>query len=194
MLARSTGSFHLLGGSTTAIPPPGKTQSRAAQTGAPERDSLSPLPSPLSPRAFTLVELLVVITIIGILIALLLPAVQAAREAARRMQCSNNLKQIGLALHNYHTAIGTFPSGYISAYGDPGYPSSNDLGPGWGWAAMMLPYIELGNLHDQIRFDEDIAHPDNAVVRRDDPATVPLSVGRRREDLHGRRRQRGGSP
>jgi prepilin-type processing-associated H-X9-DG protein len=90
------------------------------------------------------------------LIALLLPAVQAAREAARRMTCSNNLKQIGLALHNYHTAIGTFPPGYISAYTDPGYPSSGDLGPGWGWAALMLPYIEQGNLYDQIQFSVDI--------------------------------------
>ena len=116
-------------------------------------------------RAFTLVELLVVITIIGILIALLLPAVQAAREAARKMQCGNNLKQIGLALHNYETAVRAFPAGYISAFGTPGYPSSNDQGPGWGWAALMLPYIEQPGLHDQIQFDKDIADPANAVPR-----------------------------
>jgi prepilin-type N-terminal cleavage/methylation domain-containing protein/prepilin-type processing-associated H-X9-DG protein len=114
-------------------------------------------------KAFTLVELLVVITIIGILISLLLPAVQAAREAARRMQCSNNLKQIGLALHNYHEALGSFSPGYISAPGTG--PASNDTGPGWGWAATVLPFLEQGNMHSQIRFDKNITDPLNAVVR-----------------------------
>ena len=95
-------------------------------------------------RGFTLVELLVVITIIGMLIALLLPAVQAAREAARQMQCSNNLKQIGLALHNYHAMLGSFPPGYISTVGPNGV--ADDQGPGWGWAAMVLPYLEQENL------------------------------------------------
>ena len=116
---------------------------------------------PLS--AFTLIELLVVITIISVLIAFLLPAVQAAREAARRIQCSNNLKQIGLAMHGYHTAIGCFPSGYISAVGSGG--PADDKGPGWGWAALILPYLELDNVHDQIQFGKDIADPANAVVR-----------------------------
>ena len=113
--------------------------------------------------AFTLVELLVVITIIAILIALLLPAVQAAREAARRTQCSNNLKQIGLAMHNYHATIQTFPSGYISAVGSAG--PDDDRGPGWGWAALILPYLELNNVHDRIQFGKDIAAPANAVAR-----------------------------
>jgi prepilin-type N-terminal cleavage/methylation domain-containing protein/prepilin-type processing-associated H-X9-DG protein len=114
-------------------------------------------------RGFTLVELLVVITIIGILIALLLPAVQAAREAARQMQCSNNLRQIGLALHNYHAMLGSFPPGYISTVGPHG--AKDDQGPGWGWAAMMLPYLEQQNLHDQIHFDRDIKDGSNATPR-----------------------------
>jgi prepilin-type N-terminal cleavage/methylation domain-containing protein/prepilin-type processing-associated H-X9-DG protein len=116
---------------------------------------------------FTLVELLVVITIIAVLIALLLPAVQAAREAARRMACSNNLKQIGLALHGYHTALGTFPPGYISAVGPGENPGvrADDRGPGWGWAAMALPYLEQNNVSARINFSRDIADPVHAVVR-----------------------------
>ena len=90
---------------------------------------------------FTLIELLVVIAIIGVLIALLLPAVQAAREAARRGQCTNNLKQIGLAMHNYHTSIGALPWGH-------GYFGWND----WSSFAMLLPYMELNNLYNRINF------------------------------------------
>ena len=95
---------------------------------------------PCRQRGFTLVELLVVITIIGILIALLLPAVQAAREAARRMQCANNLKQMGLALHNYHDTHKIFP------YAAGGY------GTGWGWSAFILPFLESKSVHDEIDF------------------------------------------
>jgi len=93
-------------------------------------------------HGFTLVELLVVIAIIGVLVALLLPAVQAAREAARRASCSNNLKQIGLALHNYHDVQLTFPSGWLDN------PLVNE--EGWGWSALMLPYIEQGPLHGNL--------------------------------------------
>ena len=108
-----------------------------------------------------------VIAIIGVLIGLLLPAVQAAREAARRMSCSNNLKQIGLALHQYHAMLGSFPPGYISTVGPNETPGvvADDRGPGWGWAALLLPYLELGNVHDQIRFDKDITDPLNATVQ-----------------------------
>src|SRR5579872_4556597 len=96
---------------------------------------------------FTLVELLVVIAIIAILIALLLPAVQAARTAARRTQNRNNLKQLGLALHNYHDVNRTLPPGWVGVTG--GQVDWN--GPsGWCWAAMCLPYIEQGNLYKQL--------------------------------------------
>lgn len=109
---------------------------------------------------FTLVELLVVIAIIGILVALLLPAVQAAREAARRMSCGNNLKQIGLALHNYHDTYKAFPtirggqleSGtppWNSYPGCPGWFQS----AGWSWRALILPYMEQTPLHDAINFE-----------------------------------------
>ncbi len=94
---------------------------------------------------FTLVELLVVITIIGILIALLLPAVQAAREAARRSQCTNNLKQIGLAMQNYHDVFQCFPSGFIRQAG------AADNEGHWAWNALLLPYVEQTSLHEQLR-------------------------------------------
>ena len=98
--------------------------------------------------AFTLVELLVVITIIGILIALLLPAVQAAREAARRMQCSNNLKQIGLALHNYHSLMNAFPAGTVVRL-----PEGCSQGSCWGTSmfVVIFPYMEQSAIEEQYR-------------------------------------------
>lgn len=97
-------------------------------------------------RAFTLVELLVVIAIIGILVALLLPAVQAAREAARRMQCGNNLKQIGLAVHNYHDSYKTFPSGWIYS-GGPGNVANQET---YCWGTFILPFLEQQPLYDRL--------------------------------------------
>jgi prepilin-type N-terminal cleavage/methylation domain-containing protein/prepilin-type processing-associated H-X9-DG protein len=130
---------------------------------------ISRIPRP-RPRGFTLIELLVVIAIIGILIALLLPAVQAAREAARRTQCSNNLKQIGLALHNYIDSHGVFPPGYVSAIDrtvvdpcdqDAENSNSIDLGAGWAWGSMILPQMEQGNLYNSINFSLSVAYPAN---------------------------------
>ena len=102
-------------------------------------------------RGFTLIELLVVIAIIAVLIALLLPAVQAAREAARRAQCTNNMKQIGLAMHNYHSGIGTFPPGKAQAAATVPYTKF----AGWtDWSAqsMMLPYMEQVPIYNAINF------------------------------------------
>jgi prepilin-type N-terminal cleavage/methylation domain-containing protein/prepilin-type processing-associated H-X9-DG protein len=100
-------------------------------------------------RGFTLIELLVVIAIIAVLIALLLPAVQSAREAARRAQCINNLKQIGLGMHNYHQGVGSFPMGNAIAYSDPGVQTT------WGTfsaLSMMLPYVEQTPLYNSCNF------------------------------------------
>ncbi|TWT39247.1 DUF1559 domain-containing protein [Blastopirellula retiformator] len=107
--------------------------------------------------AFTLVELLVVIAIIGVLIALLLPAVQQAREAARRMQCSNNLKQIGLAVHNYHDTFNTLPPGGLWAYDVAWAFSDTNPAPGpnpqrGSILVHLLPFIEQGPLFDKIDF------------------------------------------
>ena len=102
-------------------------------------------------RGFTLVELLVVIAIIGVLVSLLLPAVQQAREAARRMQCTNNMKQLGLALHNYHDTFKTFPR-TPWWYNGGGGNQSTEFFSGFSWRTMILPFIEQGALHDQINW------------------------------------------
>ena len=95
-----------------------------------------------SATGFTLVELLVVIAIIGVLIALLLPAIQSAREAARRMQCANNLKQLGLAAHNYHGAHRHFPPGFMAIN------KSGQVSGGWAWGVFLMPHLEQSPLHD----------------------------------------------
>jgi prepilin-type N-terminal cleavage/methylation domain-containing protein len=108
--------------------------------------------------AFTLVELLVVIAIIGILVGLLLPAVQAAREAARRVSCQNNLHQIGVALHNYHSAFRQLPSGWVA-------DDQDHHEPGWGWAAAILPQIEGSAAYDGINFSLAIEEDEHEDIR-----------------------------
>jgi prepilin-type N-terminal cleavage/methylation domain-containing protein len=118
-------------------------------------------------RGFTLIELLVVIAIIAVLIALLLPAVQAAREGARRAGCQNNLKQIGLAFHNYHASNDVFAIGYIA------WPNANTnvTSPGWGWASAILPTMEQGVLYNATNISLPIEDPSNLTTR-----TTMLSV------------------
>ncbi len=114
-------------------------------------------------RAFTLIELLVVIAIIAVLIALLLPAVQQAREAARRSQCINNLKQHGLALHNYHDTYNVFSPGWIGAQANAAHME----GPsGFAWGAHTLPYIDQATLYSQINFNVSLLDPSNDVARK----------------------------
>ncbi|MEZ6060448.1 MAG: DUF1559 domain-containing protein [Planctomycetaceae bacterium] len=119
--------------------------------------------SVFSPRrhGFTLIELLVVIAIIAILIALLLPAIQQAREAARRTQCRNNLKQIGLALHNYHDIYGRFPPGYVARNVTNMDPATAETGPGFAWGTMLLPQLEQSPLFEHFEFSEDATDDHN---------------------------------
>src|SRR5262245_21114790 len=112
------------------------------------------MPVPRRRPAFTLIELLVVIAIIAVLIGLLLPAIQKVREAANRSVCLNNMKQIGLGLHNYHDSYGFFPPGGIA--GDKAVPQLGvPVGPRHGWAVFMLPYIEQDSLFKKYRVDLD---------------------------------------
>lgn len=115
-------------------------------------------------KAFTLIELLVVIAIIAILIALLLPAVQQAREAARRTQCKNNLKQIGLAMHNYHDVYNTFP--HNQNRWNNGVINNNQI-PQWSWLVAILPYIEQANLYKSFSYDVLVADGSGGTILGD---------------------------
>jgi prepilin-type N-terminal cleavage/methylation domain-containing protein/prepilin-type processing-associated H-X9-DG protein len=125
-------------------------------------DPPSAIRHPKSPQGFTLVELLVVITIIGILIALLLPAVQAAREAARRMQCQNNLKQAGLAVLNYENQYGMFPPSSCWPSGVSPYDSSQFGNLRADWVVLVLPFFELQSLHDTFDLTQAISGTSSA--------------------------------
>lgn len=115
-------------------------------------------------RAFTLIELSAVIDIIAILIGLLLPAVQSVRSAAQKTQRVNNLKQIGLALHNYEGIHRCFPAGYIDGNTNPDSTPDNDVGPGWGWCSRLLPLLEQDAVYQQIDFTKGVVVSSNLAV------------------------------
>ena len=113
-------------------------------------------------RAFTLIELLVVISIIGVLVGLILPAVQAARAQAMRLKCSANLKQLGVALANYTALHGGLPPGYYSRWNNL---VAVEYGPGWGWGSRILPELEQQALFNSINFGVSLADPVQATAR-----------------------------
>ena len=125
-----------------------------------------------SPSGFTLIELLVVIAIMGVLVGLLLPAVQAARAASRRMSCGNNLRQIGIAMQNHYAAQRVFPSGYESFPSSDGTapawahidPTTWDAGPGWGWGAQLLDYLEQNSISQGANFQEPFWEAEHAAL------------------------------
>jgi prepilin-type N-terminal cleavage/methylation domain-containing protein/prepilin-type processing-associated H-X9-DG protein len=120
---------------------------------------------------FTLIELLVVIALIGVLIALLLPAVQSAREAARRSQCTNNLKQLGIAMHNYESSFRCFPPAYLTRIGGGGVhgvpdPATRDAGPGWAYGTALLGFMEQVPLYQAMNVDLPCWFPENTTGAR----------------------------
>ena len=117
-----------------------------------------------SRRGFTLIELLVVISIIGVLVSLLLPAVQSAREAARRAQCTNNLKQIGIAMHNYETAQNSFPVGFLFPQANKTYPGVPVLHYRWSVLAQLTPYLDQTVLYNALNMNWPIAAGPSAVL------------------------------
>jgi len=128
--------------------------------------------------AFTLIELLVVIAIISMLLGLLLPAVQRVREAASRMQCQNHLKQLALALHNYHDRSGRFPPGYTS-----NSDSTDGTGPGWGWAAHILPDLEQDNIHRGLDLSLPLTAPQHGSFIAQNLAIFRCPSDRRQEPI-----------
>lgn len=114
--------------------------------------------------AFTLIELLVVVAIIAILMALLLPAVQKVREAANRMTCGNNLKQIGIAMHNFHNDYGTLPPGGINVPASGQSVLGFTPGTQHGWGILIFPYMEQDGISKLYRKDRDFRHPDNRPI------------------------------
>jgi prepilin-type N-terminal cleavage/methylation domain-containing protein len=129
------------------------------------------LPNNSRVRAFTLVELLVVIAIIGMLMGLLLPAVHAAREAARQTQCLNNLRQLGIGFHSHHDSRGRFPPSYEIKVGGGGVmgppePTTRDAGPGWAWGMLLLPYLEQGNTNEAFNANLPCWDPQNAAAAK----------------------------
>ena len=128
--------------------------------------------SPTARAGFTLIELLVVVAIIAVLVGLLLPAVQKVREAAARIKCQNNLKQIGLALNNYEGTNGRFPPGYRDPRPD------TQPGPGWGWAVFLLPFVEQSGLSDQIDPDHTVFGNGSYTAVPTPQTLAPLAVFR----------------
>ena len=136
-------------------------------------------------RGFTLIELLVVIAIIAVLVSLLLPAVQQAREAARRTQCRNNLKQIGLAMHNYEGTFGSFPPGYLGATTNCSMIRNGvapNVAQGWGWGTFILPFVDQANVYSamnvsvhQVVCDVPTGAANNPLVGN--PASVAQGAG-----------------
>jgi prepilin-type N-terminal cleavage/methylation domain-containing protein len=124
-------------------------------------EQTNPRPHLARLAAFTLVEILIVIAVIGVLVALMLPAVQASREAARKSQCANNLKQIGQGMYNYLDHFQAFPPGYSSIV----LADHDDGGPGWSWAAHILPFMEEKTLYDKISLGDSIHKAVNKEAR-----------------------------